>query len=309
MCLTTLGNNPMNGIHSKNAYNATWFYKTVSDRDVGPQEYAIEYGKNLGHTLFFARQEGKANYWCYGSYASLEDFSQALGTNNAHFYEIITEHVYPRFYMDIDGETDCLDDILDIVCSGFQEEFGIAVTKDDFGISTANGVSDFGGKKNIMKYSAHVICNKPEVVFKSKNDILNFVTKYHHSGVDKRVYTKNRLLKTIHQSKCGNERIQTPLSGGYAEHLVTYLSFVPDPEKLLEMKTETKTKQGKTVSKLETLKDVTELVDCLSDERADDELAWMSVGWCLHNIHGLSDTDALNLWIEFSKRSDKFTEG
>jgi len=230
----SLGTNPMNGLRDKKAYNATWVYKTVADSKIRPKDHAIECGKKLGHTLFFERQEGKANYRCYGSYASLEDFSQALGTNNAHFYEIIPEHISPRFYMDIDGETDCLDEVLDIVCSGFQEEFGIAVTKDDFGISTANGISDFGGKKNIMKYSAHIVCYKHEIVFKSKKDILYFLTKYHHPAVDTAVYSKNQSFKTIYQSKYGSDRIQTPLSGGYCEHLVTYHTDLP--KKLLSCK-------------------------------------------------------------------------
>ena len=56
-------------------------------------------------------------------------------------------------------------------------------------------------------------------------------------------------------------------------------------------------------------KEVSELVMCLSDERADDEQQWVQVGWCLHNIKMIDSDFALNLWIDFSKRSDKFTDG
>jgi hypothetical protein len=47
------------------------------------------------------------------------------------------------------------------------------------------------------------------------------------------------------------------------------------------------------------------LVSLLNQERCDDHGEWMRVGWALHNI----DTSLLHLWIDFSKRSSKFTEG
>lgn len=50
------------------------------------------------------------------------------------------------------------------------------------------------------------------------------------------------------------------------------------------------------------------LIDCLSDKRADDERSWMEVGWCLHNIDK-NNIELLQLWVKFSKRSDKFKEG
>ena len=34
----------------------------------------------------------------------------------------------------------------------------------------------------------------------------------------------------------------------------------------------------------------------------------MEVGWCLHNIDPSND-ELLEVWIDFSKRSDKFKEG
>lgn len=53
------------------------------------------------------------------------------------------------------------------------------------------------------------------------------------------------------------------------------------------------------------LKDVKNLISCLSTERATNYDSWIRVGWCLKNIH----TDLLESWIEFSKQSDKFNEG
>ena len=50
------------------------------------------------------------------------------------------------------------------------------------------------------------------------------------------------------------------------------------------------------------------LIDMLSDHRADDYMEWMYVGWVLYNI-GQGHDKALNMWIEFSRRSEKFEEG
>jgi len=55
-------------------------------------------------------------------------------------------------------------------------------------------------------------------------------------------------------------------------------------------------------------KTITQLVNILSNDRADSYEHWMEVGWCLHNIDH-SNIDLLNIWIEFSKRSKKFKEG
>jgi phage/plasmid-associated DNA primase len=51
-----------------------------------------------------------------------------------------------------------------------------------------------------------------------------------------------------------------------------------------------------------------EIMAMLSDDRAETFDTWMDVGWTLFNI-GQGCDEALDLWIEFSKRSDKFVEG
>lgn len=54
--------------------------------------------------------------------------------------------------------------------------------------------------------------------------------------------------------------------------------------------------------------DITEirkLINILSVERADEYHSWIEVGWCLHSI----DKSLLDIWIDFSKRSDKYVEG
>jgi P4 family phage/plasmid primase-like protien len=46
------------------------------------------------------------------------------------------------------------------------------------------------------------------------------------------------------------------------------------------------------------------VLECLSEERADDRDTWVRVGWCLHNIN--PSDEMFDLWIEFSKKSPKF---
>lgn len=58
---------------------------------------------------------------------------------------------------------------------------------------------------------------------------------------------------------------------------------------------------------IKTIKDG-EIMNMLSDDRADDFNSWMDIGWTLFNI-GQGCDEALELWIEFSKRSSKFVEG
>ena len=55
----------------------------------------------------------------------------------------------------------------------------------------------------------------------------------------------------------------------------------------------------------ELYKKVYHLISLLSDERADNYMEWMQVGWALHNI----DKSFLSIWINFSKQSKKFKIG
>ena len=48
------------------------------------------------------------------------------------------------------------------------------------------------------------------------------------------------------------------------------------------------------------------VIECLSQERADNRDTWMRVGWCLHNIQ--PDKEMFDLWMDFSRKSPKFAE-
>jgi P4 family phage/plasmid primase-like protien len=53
---------------------------------------------------------------------------------------------------------------------------------------------------------------------------------------------------------------------------------------------------------------IRELVSILSDERIENYSQWIEVGWMLHNIEPCND-ELLEIWINFSKKSNKFVEG
>lgn len=61
---------------------------------------------------------------------------------------------------------------------------------------------------------------------------------------------------------------------------------------------------------MEDIKTITDgdIMAMLSNERAEDYSMWMDVGWTLYNI-GQGCEQALQLWIDFSKRSPKYHDG
>jgi P4 family phage/plasmid primase-like protien len=53
---------------------------------------------------------------------------------------------------------------------------------------------------------------------------------------------------------------------------------------------------------------ISNLLNILSPARCSDYQQWMEIGWCLYNINQ-NDIELLNLWIEFSKKDQKFKDG
>ena len=92
-----------------------------------------------------------------------------------------------------------------------------------------------------------------------------------------------RLLGLVHTKPAQNEIVKEPESG--AEMFPTWLST------------------GYTDDEVALAKKLTEL--CLSVSRADDYMTWKEVGWCLSSISPTEDM--FDVWMEFSKRSAKFS--
>ncbi len=71
-------------------------------------------------------------------------------------------------------------------------------------------------------------------------------------------------------------------------------------------KRERKEYKEKNVSEL--LKDAKNLINIISDDRADNREDWLKIGWCLYNISEGSD-EGFQIWNEFSQRcGDKYDE-
>ena len=55
------------------------------------------------------------------------------------------------------------------------------------------------------------------------------------------------------------------------------------------------------------LLEVLKYVDLIDARRADSYTEWFELGCCLHNLHNVDDT-LLDWWIQFSQKSDKYTD-
>lgn len=120
---------------------------------------------------------------------------------------------------------------------------------------------------------------------------------------------------------CDNDEEPININGKVKYYLPRILSTVPygrttcDVKDGLEYVSKVRTKEFNnntnrkhaSVSAEEALKVSSQLLEMISDSRADDRNEWMSVGWALFNIGGGS-SEALLQWLDFSSRSEKYDE-
>ena len=116
-----------------------------------------------------------------------------------------------------------------------------------------------------------------------------------------------------------NDEDPIDISSNVEFHLPRILSTVPYGRDTHEVKdgleciSKDKTKSSSivrkhaSVSAEEALKISQKLLPMLADFRAEDRNEWMGVGWVLFNIGGGS-TEALEQWLDFSSRSEKYDE-
>lgn len=55
-------------------------------------------------------------------------------------------------------------------------------------------------------------------------------------------------------------------------------------------------------------KEIREIVLILNEDRCNNYMEWIEIGWALHNLDH-SSQELLDIWIEFSKKSSKYKEG
>ena len=104
------------------------------------------------------------------------------------------------------------------------------------------------------------------------------------------------------------------------EYLPRILSIIPwgrptqeikpslaNPAKDIKTKENTKVKNNDNLTIKQILEISEQLMPMISDKRADDYHEWMTLGWILYNI-GNGCTEALEQWLSFSKKSEKYDE-
>lgn len=180
-------------------------------------------------------------------------------------------------------------------------------------------------KKDGVKCSVHYIVDK--IRMSSGVNMLDMFKKIGISGFDPSVYKGNQFLTSIYTNKKivngegksqekslkefvpdGSDDIKHYLVSYVEEDFVDYdLKFpniIKKENKVVERKQNNNILQQ--INKGYEDQDlVKKLVECLSVKRADDYGDWLNVGFCLYCI----SPECLDLWVEFSKKSDKYEEG
>ena len=170
--------------------------------------------------------------------------------------------------------------------------------------------------KDGIKHSVHYAVDKVRM---SACNMLDMFEKLDIEGFDKGVYSKNRFLTSIYTNKkvVNNKTKSLPVfmpdnDVDITKMLVSYIEedFVDWDMKIAPKKEVEKVKKEVSglltdISKIYEDADlVKKLVNCLSISRADNYTDWLNVGFCLYCI----SPECLDLWKEFSKKSDKYRE-
>lgn len=174
---------------------------------------------------------------------------------------------------------------------------------------------------NKIKYSYHFTIDKIRISWYNLKQMVE-QTEIKIEGLDKSVYSSNRGMYPIYSNKKIPKKGQKeqifpyflPMSedNDITKYLISYIEEDFEDYDLKFPKMEHKKVQDNSLKKLFDYKNDSQLslvsklvLECLSYSRADNYEDWIKLGWCLNNI----DNRLLDLWIEFSKNSDKFEEG
>jgi P4 family phage/plasmid primase-like protien len=169
--------------------------------------------------------------------------------------------------------------------------------------------------KDGIKRSVHYVVDKVRM---SACNMLGMFKKLGITGFDPDVYSKNRFLTSIYTDKkiVDGKTKSLPMfmpdsDADITKYLVSYieedfvdwdLNFPPPPPKKIKQSNNFLQQISKGYEDADLIK---ALVGCLSVKRADDYGDWLNVGFCLYCI----SPECLDLWEEFSKKSDKYEEG
>lgn len=184
-------------------------------------------------------------------------------------------------------------------------------------------IADIYAIKRKYQVDGGIKCSVHYIVDKIRMSACNMRTLFEDidiEGFDKAVYSNNRFLTSIYTTKKivnGLAKDFPPFMPDGDAHISKYLpSYVEEEFEDWDLKF-AKTDEIKPIKKevsgvleqisanYENVDLIKGLMDCLSDKRADEYSDWLNVGFCLYNIN----PNTLDLWIAFSKKSDKYKEG
>ena len=240
--------------------------------------------------------------------------------NNTHIIEILKLYYkYFRYYLDIEDKN--------MIAFVFEREkpyISSGKTKDGihiiFPFIGVNKSIQYVVRENVIKNSGGILCD-----LSSLNSMQDIFDKAVINGnwimyLSRKPNCKPYNLTYIYDSNMNEIDIESynPIELPSILSIRKPIELTPFKEgKEDEMKSElegfnikkTTIKLGPKPFKkllLDQLDIIKQLVDTLSIERANNEVSWMEVGWCLYNL----DSDKLLLdWIKFSKKSEKFKSG
>lgn len=185
-------------------------------------------------------------------------------------------------------------------------------------------------KDGVLCYSIHLVIDG----FRCTQDCMRKILAPKLPNLfDKSVYTKNRGMYGIYTDKKWSKKVNKVISVPpllpnpnkdfkLEEHLITYIEegftdvdlMYKDEIEVLKEKERKKEKsfldnlnQHLKKPAMGDMTLYTELVNCLSTNRAEEYEEWLNVGFCLYNINPCDEL--LQIWINFSKKSKKFVGG
>jgi hypothetical protein len=224
-------------MQSSDEKQSTWFFKTTSDPNVKPKQHAIDNAKSLGHALIIDKQVPN-NRW-FGSYASVNEYIQAMGKENHHMYEVITQG-RSKIYLDVEytpdkGDATKVKEIINDLIQYINKDLQTICLDNHICLSQSTGIGERGDYKDTTKYSFHIVVNNGYYVEdnrKIKTMLAPFLNKW-KGLVDHQVYGMNQSFKLPYQSKLDSKRVQRIVQGDFKDHFVTY---VCDDPRMYDMK-------------------------------------------------------------------------
>jgi hypothetical protein len=183
----------------------TDFWKCI-DKNGGAQDESL---KNLKDNQIPIKSWTIKNGQMWG--ITTPDKLLKLIENNNGIYELL--HSYPKkVYFDVDKSENFTDNYLETIKNHIETLF-------------PGGDMAISGSKTSEKESYHIILNNYLIHSKEELETMKLIAKYMNSklddGFDWKVYTKNRVMKAINQSKTDGRVQEIIENPDYKKHLIT----------------------------------------------------------------------------------------